>query len=792
MNKNKFKRVLSIALATVIVAGTIAFTPQGASEVQAAPTASVKNINLGTAGLANTGSKVYFGLDTSSTIPKVNSDNTITSPPTYTKTTANNLWRVLDASSGLLFANDIIAERRYDDDSNAWNSSELKSWLNGAAYKTNSNKFSKLEQGAIATNTDGNMRLLTIDEVKNTAYGFTNDENHDAIRAARSWWWLRSSGASGVKYAVVGLEAGSVNSNGFQVDYYSGSVRPAFNLKLDSVLFSSASSAGKSSFAEVGEDWVSTNIWKLTLKDSSKTVSVTSGQSVSKSAQTITIPYTYTGRDVSQISIMITDKAYTESDASILYYGALNTTLATTGTGTFTLPSGLPDGYKIYMMAEDVNEATLTDYSSVPVEIVPNVPPTSNVTITNPTSSHITLSTATGNGAETQNGLTGAMTSVVYTADDGYYFPTTYTVTGSNGITVTRDDYTQITVSGTPTADASITLEAATEKKSQEAPSVTDGVDKISGTTTAMEYASSESAATWTTCSDGNTTVAAGTWYVRYAATDTKKAGTAASVEVTTTPLTPTTYAVMVNNGTGDGSYAAGATVTITADAAPSGQEFDTWTVVSGEVTLASATNATTTFVMPASAVEVTATYKNKASEPNPPAPAPEPTPNPPAPTPTYTITTGAGGTYELSTDGTLTITCDGALDKLTGIYVNDKLVDAANYTLRSGSTILTFKASYLNTLSVGTYKVKFQYSDESAETTFVIKEASVKDTSTQDTTTQDTSTQDTTTQNTTAPSKKDDVPKTGDNTPIAWLFMIAVISGACVCYFGRKKKTVR
>ena len=147
----------------------------------------------------------------------------------------------------------------------------------------------------------------------------------------------------------------------------------------------------------------------------------------------------------------------------------------------------------------------------------------------------------------------------------------------------------------------------------------------------------------------------------------------------------PSTYAVTVNNGTGDGSYAAGATVTITADAAPSGQEFDKWTVVSGGVTLASATSATTTFEMPASAVEVTATYKNKASEPN-----------PPAPTPTYTITAGAGGTHELSIDGTLSITCDGALDKLTGIYVDGKLVDAANYTLQSGSTILTFNASYL------------------------------------------------------------------------------------------------
>ena len=95
---------------------------------------------------------------------------------------------------------------------------------------------------------------------------------------------------------------------------------------------------------------------------------------------------------------------------------------------------------------------------------------------------------------------------------------------------------------------------------------------------------------------------------------------------------------------------------------------------------------------------------------------------------------------------------------------------------MKSGSTIITFKADYLNTLSVGTHKVKFQYSDGSTETTFVIKAASVKDT----------------TQDTTAPSEKDDAPKAGDSTPIAWLFIIAVISGAGVVYFGRKKKTVR
>ena len=43
-----------------------------------------------------------------------------------------------------------------------------------------------------------------------------------------------------------------------------------------------------------------------------------------------------------------------------------------------------------------------------------------------------------------------------------------------------------------------------------------------------------------------------------------------------------------------------------------------------------------------------------------------------------------------------------------------------------------------------------------------------------------------------TTPSDKDEVPKTGDSTPIAWLFVIAIISGAGVVYFSKKKKTAR
>ena len=70
----------------------------------------------------------------------------------------------------------------------------------------------------------------------------------------------------------------------------------------------------------------------------------------------------------------------------------------------------------------------------------------------------------TDSGLETQSGLTGAMKDVVYTAEDGYYFPESYSVATVNGITVTRKDDSQIIVSGTPTANTEIKLTAPTEK----------------------------------------------------------------------------------------------------------------------------------------------------------------------------------------------------------------------------------------------------------------------------------------------------------------------------------------
>lgn len=77
----------------------------------------------------------------------------------------------------------------------------------------------------------------------------------------------------------------------------------------------------------------------------------------------------------------------------------------------------------------------------------------------------------------------------------------------------------------------------------------------------------------------------------------------------TDTPNPDGTYKVTVNNGTGSGNYRPGATVTITANTPPAGQTFVNWTTTTADVKFASATTATTTFVMPAANVNVTANF---------------------------------------------------------------------------------------------------------------------------------------------------------------------------------------
>ena len=75
-------------------------------------------------------------------------------------------------------------------------------------------------------------------------------------------------------------------------------------------------------------------------------------------------------------------------------------------------------------------------------------------------------------GSTTQRDLlVKNMESVVVTAENGYYFPADYTVAEKDGVTVTRNSASQVTVSGMPCFNVDITLPAATAKTKAETPS---------------------------------------------------------------------------------------------------------------------------------------------------------------------------------------------------------------------------------------------------------------------------------------------------------------------------------
>ena len=69
-------------------------------------------------------------------------------------------------------------------------------------------------------------------------------------------------------------------------------------------------------------------------------------------------------------------------------------------------------------------------------------------------------------------------------------------------------------------------------------------------------------------------------------------------------------YQLTVNNGSGNGSYAEGAGVAISADTPPNLQEFDKWVTDSETAIIASPTSADTILTMGAEAASITATYQ--------------------------------------------------------------------------------------------------------------------------------------------------------------------------------------
>ena len=89
---------------------------------------------------------------------------------------------------------------------------------------------------------------------------------------------------------------------------------------------------------------------------------------------------------------------------------------------------------------------------------------------------------------------------------------------------------------------------------------------------------------------------------------------------------------------------------------------------------------------------------------------------------PVYKFLEGANGKWTQNSSDPLTFRADGDFSKFTGVKVDDTLIDAKNYTAVSGSTIVTLKADYLKTLSVGTHTLIVVFNDGICSTNFEIK----------------------------------------------------------------------
>ena len=145
--------------------------------------------------------------------------------------------------------------------------------------------------------------------------------------------------------------------------------RPAFNLELSRVLFTSAAEGGKSASGMDGglsavDDYTGSE-WKLTLSDSSRSGFSVSADAVLTSAPGDSVEFHYAGANTGTneyISAMLLD----DTD-EILYYGRLKN-LADSwdaeGTATFTVPGELAKGvYTVRLFNEQYNGDKQTDYA---------------------------------------------------------------------------------------------------------------------------------------------------------------------------------------------------------------------------------------------------------------------------------------------------------------------------------------------------------------------------------------------------------------------------------------------
>ena len=171
-----------------------------------------------------------------------------------------------------------------------------------------------------------------------------------------------------------------------------------------------------------------------------------------------------------------------------------------------------------------------------------------------------------------------------------------------------------------------------------------------------------------------------------------------------------------------------------------------------------------------------------------------------------YEILDGANTSWEQNSDGSLSIRGSGAISKFVGVKVDGNLVDVKNYTVKEGSTIVTLKADYLNTISVGNHTFEIIWTDGTASTRFTVSKSDSGSDEPKDNDGNNGKNDNTNNTPATVPEDKNNngtsvsqtddnqqitAPKTGDNShTVLWTSLLGVsLAGLLSMVYVRKKK---
>ena len=363
------KRILSILLTLCM---TLCCTPIGvfAEEVGAGGSAAIQ-----------------LGADALSVLSK--NVNTATAPTVYFGQNHENnpaAWRVIGydgsgvtSSQGdiTLLAAGAMGVIPFVDTilNNEYAPSNLKTAIDALAEKLTTEENAAVKKRALTSGSyDGeNTDCVAGGQVDNavfwplsTAEAFAVNNDLRALEPAHpNWvttaWWLRSPGSNKYHLAVVTSD-GSVQYSGHTILIFNNhrTVRPAFKLNMNSVLFASAAVGGKPDGGLTPIPEYSGNEWKLTLLDSRRNFAVTEKTVSAAPDDTVTLNYkgATTGKN-EYISVILADNNGAQ------YYGRVAQPTAESGTVEIKIPSDIaPGDYTMKVFSEQYNGDCKTDLAS--------------------------------------------------------------------------------------------------------------------------------------------------------------------------------------------------------------------------------------------------------------------------------------------------------------------------------------------------------------------------------------------------------------------------------------------